>query len=133
MALTHRVLIVAGPAGVEFHLDHRIAPGRGQHRIVGSEDLAAWMADAGDVHPAFDVATTCPCRRDARRGPRQEEWHVDMNRVTLSGPPRGGPELKYLERDAVRTAARLEPDVHDERRAPGGGAVRGRRGVWQGW
>jgi len=69
MALTHRVLIVAGPAGVEFHLDHRIAPGRGQHRIVGSEDLAAWMADAGDVHPAFDVATTCPCRRNrAQRG-----------------------------------------------------------------
>jgi hypothetical protein len=64
MALTHRVLIVAGPAGVEFHLDHRIAPGRGQHRIVGSEDLAAWMADAGDVHPAFEVATTCPCRRN---------------------------------------------------------------------
>ena len=73
MALTHRVLIVAGHAGVEFHLDHRIAPGRGQHRIVGSEDLAAWMADAGDVHPAFDVATTCPCRRNRAQsgGPRQ--------------------------------------------------------------
>ena len=64
MALTHRVLIVAGPAGVEFHLDHRIAAARGQHRIVGPEGLAAWMADAGDVHPAFHVAATCPCRRN---------------------------------------------------------------------
>ena len=63
MALTHRVLIVAGPAGVEFHLDHRIATARGQHRIVGPEGLAAWMADAGDVHAAFDVVAICPCRR----------------------------------------------------------------------
>jgi hypothetical protein len=63
MALIHRVLIVAGPAGVEFHLDHRIAAARGQHRIVGPEGLAAWMADAGDVQAAFDVAAICPCRR----------------------------------------------------------------------
>ena len=63
MALTHRVLIMAGPAGVEFHLDHRIAAARGQHRIVGPEGLAAWMADAGDVHAAFEIAATCPCRR----------------------------------------------------------------------
>ena len=63
MVLTHRVRIVAGPAGVEFHLDHRIATARGQHRIVGPEGLAAWMADAGDVQAAFDVAAICPCRR----------------------------------------------------------------------
>ena len=63
MALTHRVLIVAGPIGVEFHLDHRIAADRGQHRILGPAGLAAWMADAGDIHPAFAVAATCPCRR----------------------------------------------------------------------
>ena len=63
MALTHRVLIMAGPAGGEFHLDHRIAAARGQHRIVGPEGLAAWMADAGDVHAAFEIAATCPCRR----------------------------------------------------------------------
>ena len=75
IALTHRVLIVAGPAGVEFHLDHRIAAARGQHRIVGPEGLAAWMADAGDVHVAFDVVAICPCRRSHAEsvGPRQGE------------------------------------------------------------
>ena len=63
VALTHRVFIVAGPAGVEVHLDHRISATRGQHRVVGPEGLVAWMADAGDVHAAFDIAATCPCRR----------------------------------------------------------------------
>jgi hypothetical protein len=29
VALTHRVLLVAGPAGVEVHLDHRISATRG--------------------------------------------------------------------------------------------------------
>jgi len=62
-ALSHRVFFVAGPAGVEIHLDHRVSAARGQHRIVGPEGLAAWMADAGDVHAAFEIAATCPCRR----------------------------------------------------------------------
>jgi len=62
LALSHRVFFVAGPAGVEIHLDHRVSAARGQHRIVGPEGLAAWLADAGDVHAAFDIAATCPCR-----------------------------------------------------------------------
>ncbi len=63
MVLTHTVLIVARPAGVEFHLDHRVDAARGQHRIVGPEGLAAWLTDAGDVPAAFRVAASCPCRR----------------------------------------------------------------------
>jgi hypothetical protein len=63
VVLTHRVFLVAGRTGVEVHLDHRISATRGQHRIVGPEGLVAWMADAGDVHAAFEIAATCPCRR----------------------------------------------------------------------
>jgi hypothetical protein len=63
MALTHTVLIVAQPAGVEFHLDHRVDAARGQHRVVGPEGLAAWLADAGGVPAAFRVVASCPCRR----------------------------------------------------------------------
>ena len=63
MVLTHTVLIVARPAGVEFHLDHRVDAARGQHRIVGPEGLAAWLTDAGGVPAAFHVVARCPCRR----------------------------------------------------------------------
>ncbi len=63
MALTHTVLIVARPTGVEFHLDHRVNAARGQHRIVGPEGLAAWLTDAGGVPAAFHVVARCPCRR----------------------------------------------------------------------
>ncbi len=63
MALIHTVLIVARPAGVEFHLDHRVNATRGQHRVVGPEALAAWLADAGGAPATFRVATSCPCRR----------------------------------------------------------------------
>jgi len=62
MALTHTVLIVARPAGVEFHLDHRVDAAHGQHRVVGPEGLAAWLTDAGGVPAAFRVAASCPCR-----------------------------------------------------------------------
>ena len=63
MTLQHSVLIVALPAGVEFHLDHRVGPGRGQHRVTGEAGFAAWIADAGDPLPSFRVAATCPCQR----------------------------------------------------------------------
>ena len=63
MVLTHTVLIVARPAGVEFHLDHRVDAARGQHRIVGPEGLAAWLTDARGVPAAFRVVANCPCRR----------------------------------------------------------------------
>ena len=63
MALTHTVLIVARPAGVEFHLDHRVDAARGQHRVVGPEGLAAWLADAGGVAAALRVVASCPCQR----------------------------------------------------------------------
>jgi hypothetical protein len=61
MALTHTVLIVTRPAGVEFHLDHRVDAARGQHRIVGPEGLAAWLTDARGVPAAFRVVASCPC------------------------------------------------------------------------
>jgi hypothetical protein len=63
MALRHTVLIVTNPIGVEFHLDHRVGPGRGQHRVVGEAGFAAWMADAGDSQPSFRVGAACPCQR----------------------------------------------------------------------
>jgi hypothetical protein len=67
IALRHTVLIVANPVGVEFHLDHRVGPGRGQHRVVGEAGFAAWIADAGDPHPSFRVGA-CPCQRGAKAG-----------------------------------------------------------------
>jgi hypothetical protein len=63
MALRHSVLIVTHPGGVEFHLDHRVDPSRGHHRVVDEAGLVAWIADAGDAQPSFRVATGCPCRR----------------------------------------------------------------------
>jgi hypothetical protein len=63
MALRHTVLIVTNPGGVEFHLDHRVDPRRGHHRVVDGAGLVAWIADAGDAHPSFRVAAGCPCRR----------------------------------------------------------------------
>jgi hypothetical protein len=41
MVLIHTVLVVARPGGVEFHLDHRVDATRGQHRVVGGEELGA--------------------------------------------------------------------------------------------
>ncbi len=63
MALTHTVLIVAGPAGVEFHLDHRVDAIHGQHRVIDSHGLATWLADAPGAPVAFRVAASCPCGR----------------------------------------------------------------------
>jgi hypothetical protein len=63
MALTHTVLIVARPAEVEFHLDHRVDAIHGQHRVVDSDGLAAWLADAGGAPAAFHVVASCPCGR----------------------------------------------------------------------
>jgi hypothetical protein len=63
MALRHTVLIVTHPGGVEFHLDHRVDPRRGHHRVVNEAGLVAWIADAGDPHPLFRVAAACPCQR----------------------------------------------------------------------
>jgi hypothetical protein len=68
MALRHAVRIVPGRGGLEFHLDHRVSPRRGQHRIVGEAGFAAWMADAGDLHASFQVAAACPCQRGAVAG-----------------------------------------------------------------
>jgi hypothetical protein len=65
LALRHTVLIVPNPVGVEFHLDHRVGHGRGQHRVVGEAGFTAWIADAGDPHPSFRVATGCLCQRGA--------------------------------------------------------------------
>ena len=65
MALRHTVLIVTNPGGLEFHLDHRVDPGRGHHRVVDETGLAAWIADAGDAHPSFRVAAGCVCQRGA--------------------------------------------------------------------
>jgi hypothetical protein len=63
LTLTHTVLVVTRPSGVEFHLDHRVDAARGQHRVVGPEGFAAWLIDAGGVPAAFRVAACCPCRR----------------------------------------------------------------------
>ena len=63
MALRHSVLIVTNPGGVEFHLDHRVDPRRGHHRVVDEAGLIAWIADAGDANPTFRVAAGCPCQR----------------------------------------------------------------------
>jgi hypothetical protein len=63
MALRHTVLIVTHPGGVEFHLDHRVDPRHGHHRVVDEAGLVAWIADAGDAHPSFRVAAGCPCQR----------------------------------------------------------------------
>jgi hypothetical protein len=41
MALRHTVLIVTNSGGLEFHLDHRVDPGRGHHRVVDETGLAA--------------------------------------------------------------------------------------------
>jgi hypothetical protein len=65
MALRHTVLIVPNPGGLEFHLDHRVDPGRGHHRVVDEAGLAARIADAGDPHPAFRIAAGCVCQRGA--------------------------------------------------------------------
>jgi hypothetical protein len=65
MALRHTVLIVTNPAGLEFHLDHRVDPRRGDHRVVDAAGLAAWIADAGDPHPSFRVVAGCRCQRRA--------------------------------------------------------------------
>ena len=51
MALRHTVLIVTNPGGLEFHLDHRVDPRRGHHRVVDEAGLAAWIADAGRSAP----------------------------------------------------------------------------------
>jgi hypothetical protein len=64
LALRHSVLIVPTPVGVEFHLDHRVSHGRGQHRVVGEAAFTAWIADAGDPSPSFRVGTACPCPRN---------------------------------------------------------------------
>jgi len=85
IALTHTVLIVARPAGVEFHLDHRVDAARGQHRVVGWEGLAAWLADAGGAPTAFRVVASCPCPR-GRMG---------------IGIPRTGPDRTVRGRSAV--------------------------------
>jgi len=55
------VLIVTNPVGLEFHLDHRVGPGHGPHRVVGEAGFAAWIADVGDPHPSVRVAAPCPC------------------------------------------------------------------------
>ncbi|MGH7319587.1 MAG: hypothetical protein ACRELA_08175 [Candidatus Rokuibacteriota bacterium] len=68
MALRHTVLIVTNGVGLEFHLDHRVGPRRGQHRVVGEAGFAAWIADAGDPHPSFRVAAGCLCQRGAVAG-----------------------------------------------------------------
>jgi hypothetical protein len=93
MALTHTVLIVDRPAGVEFHLDHRVDAARGQHRVVGPEGLAAWLADAGGVPLAFRVADTCPCRRGGTG-------------VEASGT---GPDQAAPGRDAVASGPAVRP------------------------
>jgi hypothetical protein len=48
---------------VEFHLDHRVDPRHGHHRVVDEAGLVAWIADAGDAHPLFRIAAGCPCQR----------------------------------------------------------------------
>jgi hypothetical protein len=63
MALRHTVLIVTHPGGVEFHLDHRVDPRHGHHRVVDEAGLVAWIADAGDARPLFRIAARCPCQR----------------------------------------------------------------------
>jgi hypothetical protein len=65
MALRHTVLIVTNPGGLEFHLDHRVDPERGYHRVVDEAGLVAWIADAGDANPSFRVAAGCVCQRGA--------------------------------------------------------------------
>ena len=54
MVLTHRVLIVAGPAGVECHLDHRIAAAEGA--IHRRRNLAA----AARQHHVAEALTVSP-------------------------------------------------------------------------
>jgi hypothetical protein len=89
MALIHTVLIVARPAGVEFHLDHRVDAAHGQHRILGPEGLAAWLADAGGAPAAFRVVASCPCGR-GRTGVR---------------PPGAGPDPAVPDLGAVAPGA----------------------------
>jgi hypothetical protein len=94
MTLRHSVLIVTHPTGVEFHLDHRVGPGRGQHRVVGEAGFAAWIADVGEPLPSFRVAAACPCQRPAgvvsesvRREPVRAPGPVPAaSTMILSGP-----------------------------------------------
>jgi hypothetical protein len=67
LALTHTLLIVTRPSGVEFHLDHRVDATRGQHRVVGAEGLVAWLAEAGGSI-AVRVVASCPCQGGGRSG-----------------------------------------------------------------
>ena len=68
LVLRHSVLIVPTAVGVEFHLDHRVGHGRGQHRVVGEALFAAWIVDAGDPSPSFRVGTACPCQQSPAAG-----------------------------------------------------------------
>ena len=65
MTLRHAVRIVPGLGGLTFHLDHRVGPQHGQHRVVGEAGFAAGIADVGDACLSFQVAATCPCQRGA--------------------------------------------------------------------
>jgi hypothetical protein len=62
MTLRDSVLIVAHPAGVDFHLDHRVGPKRGQHRVIGEAGSAARVTDVGDPMLSFHVAAACQCQ-----------------------------------------------------------------------
>jgi hypothetical protein len=96
MTLRHSVLIVPHPAGVEFHLDHRVGPGRGQHRVIGETGFAAWIADAGDPLPRFRVAATCPCQgpavvvsESARRDPMWAPGPGPAGSIMIPSGPTG--------------------------------------------
>lgn len=69
MTLRHAVRIVTGSGGLEFHLDHRVGPRHGRHRVVGEAGFADWIADVGDACLSFHVAATCPCQGGAVASP----------------------------------------------------------------
>jgi hypothetical protein len=69
MRLRHAVRIVTGSGGLEFHLDHRVGPRHGRHRVVGEAEFADWIADVGDACLSFQVAATCPCQSGAVASP----------------------------------------------------------------
>ena len=123
MALRHSVLIVTHPGGVEFHLDHRVDPRHGHHRVVDEAGLVAWIADAGDAHPLFRIAADARVSAGAMVGtqpvaatPREpidpRPWRAPAPATSsMTGGPMGlGGRVRCPDLDRVTLSGRLVAD-----------------------